>query len=86
MSTGRPCAELPAYGHDNVDERLPVYGDGFAGAARAIVPFVQGLELVRRRVELQKWTAAHGPVFRLARTAIGSTPGIFPIPAAISAE
>jgi hypothetical protein len=71
--------------HKNVDERLSVHGDRFAGAARPIVPLVQDLELVHRGVELKKRSATHDPVSRSADMGTVSMPGMLQISAPAAA-
>jgi hypothetical protein len=72
--------------HEDVDQRLAIDGDRLAGAARAIVPLVQGVELNHSGVELENGTTAHGAILRLAGIGMVSTSGIFQISAAIPAR
>jgi hypothetical protein len=71
--------------HENVDECLSVYCDRLAGAARAIVPLMQGLELAHGGVELENGATAHGPVLRSAGAGRVSTSKMFQISAPAAA-
>ena len=71
--------------HEDVDECLAIHCDGLAGAARAIVPLMQGLELAESGLELQERPAAHGPVLRSAGADNVSTSGMFQISAPAAA-
>ncbi|WP_199190535.1 hypothetical protein [Nitratireductor sp. StC3] len=71
--------------HENVDECLSVYCDRLAGAACAIVPLMQGLELVHGGIELQERPTAYGPVLRSAGAGNVSTSGMFQISAPAAA-
>ncbi|BCG83548.1 hypothetical protein MesoLj113b_70900 (plasmid) [Mesorhizobium sp. 113-3-3] len=63
--------------HEDMDERLAIDSDGFAGTACAILPLMQGLELIHGGVKLEKGAAAHGTAFRSAGTDAVSTSGMF---------
>ncbi len=63
--------------HEDVDERLALDCDRSAGASRAIVSPVQGLELFHCGIELENGTTAYGAGLRLAGVGMVSTPGMF---------
>jgi hypothetical protein len=71
--------------HEDVDQRLAIDGYRPAGAARAIVSLVQGLELDHGGVQLEDRATAHGAVLRSAAGMV-RTPGMFQISAAIPAR